>query len=207
MAPGILRLPAVLVTPSYRLAPQFRFPAALDDLVAALNWVRANIAQFGGAPQRIVVGGHSAGGHLAALSTLARPEAAAGIVGCMPVSASFDLRYPDAKPGSGEERVYRYLLERPSDDAAASPIRFVHSASVPFAIAIGEHDFPRVDRTSRDFCAALSAAGTTCRLAVWPDCDHFGVHLALRDPTHAWYAELGMLLNQKCAPGTWAPRQ
>lgn len=59
-------LGAVVITPSYRLAPQHRYPAALDDCVSAWEWVQAHAAELGVNPQRVGVGGESAGGGLAA---------------------------------------------------------------------------------------------------------------------------------------------
>ena len=46
---------------------QQKYPAALDDCLTALTWAYHHVAEYGGDPQRLFVGGHSAGGHLAAL--------------------------------------------------------------------------------------------------------------------------------------------
>lgn len=55
----------VAVTASYRLAPQNQYPAAVQDVKAAVRWLRANAARLNIDPQRIGVTGSSAGGHLA----------------------------------------------------------------------------------------------------------------------------------------------
>ncbi len=68
----------VTVNVNYRRAPRFHMAHVLQDANAALAWVRDNIAEYGGDPGRIVLGGDSAGGQIAALLTAAsfRPELA-----------------------------------------------------------------------------------------------------------------------------------
>jgi acetyl esterase/lipase len=57
----------LVAIPDYRLVPEVRFPGFIEDGAAAVRWVRANAARFGGDPDRIVLAGHSAGAYNAAM--------------------------------------------------------------------------------------------------------------------------------------------
>jgi acetyl esterase len=57
---------AIVVAPSYRLAPENKFPSAVEDAYAAMKWVGERIASFGGNIDKLFVAGDSAGGNLAA---------------------------------------------------------------------------------------------------------------------------------------------
>ncbi|HTU65677.1 MAG TPA: alpha/beta hydrolase [Steroidobacteraceae bacterium] len=57
----------VVVLPDYRLYPEVKFPAFVDDGAAALAWVAQHAREIGGDPQRLYLAGHSAGAHLAAM--------------------------------------------------------------------------------------------------------------------------------------------
>lgn len=66
----------VVVAINYRLAPGFPWPAQIEDVTRALGWIKKNIATYGGDPDRIVVAGGSAGGHLASLLALSAHDPA-----------------------------------------------------------------------------------------------------------------------------------
>lgn len=83
------------VTVTYRLAPQHRFPAGLEDLALAVDWIRANVAEHGGDPAKIVIAGQSAGavhvaGYLAHKRDHAGKPGAGGIAGACLLSGIFD---------------------------------------------------------------------------------------------------------------------
>jgi acetyl esterase/lipase len=173
---------ALLVAGTYRFGPAHRFPAQLDDAQAALDWVRQNVGR------QIVIGGHSSGGHLAALVTLTGN--AEGVVACFPVSAPLDIRYRDCAPGSPEERVYKNLLQKRDDDEGASPIVHAAKAKVPFHLLYGERDFPRIIDANERFIDAMKKAGKAVSAERMAGASHFDTHLALREPTAPWYQAL-----------------
>jgi arylformamidase len=67
VAPAFTREGACVVIPNYALCPAVTIPQITMQLVQALAWTWRNIARHGGDPRRIIVSGHSAGGHLAAM--------------------------------------------------------------------------------------------------------------------------------------------
>lgn len=128
------------VNMTYRLAPAHPWPAAVQDIAAAIVWVRANIARFGGDPGRIILMGHSAGAtHVS--SYLAHPEIStdnpARVAGAILVSGTYDLKPDIDVPG---QRSYF------GADTALWPERSSISGlvktNVPLLVAHGELDVP-----------------------------------------------------------------
>ncbi|MFN0039534.1 MAG: alpha/beta hydrolase [Burkholderiales bacterium] len=65
----------IVVSVDYRLAPEHKFPAAVDDCMAALKWVATHAPEFGGDAKRIAVGGDSAGANLATVAAILARDA------------------------------------------------------------------------------------------------------------------------------------
>lgn len=172
MAPPITRLPAIFVAVGYRLAPAHKYPLPLDDCLAATAWVHRHVVEHGGDPGRMFIGGHSAGGHLAALVTLRRDLVAARglpadvIKGCLAVSAIFTVA-PDKEK----------FLQRPDDAVAASPLSHVAGNTTPFFVTYGSRDLLGILVMQPPMIAALERAAGEVIVDVIDGADHFGANL------------------------------
>ncbi len=193
MASAITCLPAIFVSVGYRLAPDSKFPSPLDDCRNALQWVYQNINRYGGDHDRIFVGGHSAGGHLAALITLqldALPRHGLPknvVKGCFPVSGVFDI--------SGEAlTLAKPLLKSCNDAANASPILHVRGNTVPFFIAVGENEDSIMKSQSEDMVSALKTQSGVVRVLEMKGCDHFQTNIKGGDIDGEWASTVRRLM-------------
>lgn len=199
MAPHVVAAGCVLVTPSYRLAPEHRLPVAFDDCIALLKALPTTLPSWAGTARRVIVAGHSAGGQLAALLAL-RPEVLtlAGvnpeqIIGCMPVSGIFNLHHPHPEPGSLEERTYDMVLGDKLEDVRMSPLFWVRGNKVPMALTYGEYDSERVILSNLRMAELLALQSAESSCDAEPNADHFQSHTNLNNPAHRWYARLTAL--------------
>lgn len=94
---------AIVVSVAYRQAPEYRYPAAVEDAYAAAKWIMENAAQIGGDPLRVAIAGESAGGNLATVACQVIKENG----GLMPVAQLLVYPVTDARGGyrSYEENV------------------------------------------------------------------------------------------------------
>jgi acetyl esterase/lipase len=136
----LARLGYVVLNVSYRLAPAWPFPAALDDLRAAAAWAATHAAEFGGDPTRLGAFGSSAGGHLVSLLA-AMPETPLACAASW--GAPMDLR---DDPLAATHRGYLLafmngcLHEVPERYAAASPAHWIGPHSAPTLLLHGDDD-------------------------------------------------------------------
>jgi acetyl esterase len=165
----------IVVSVDYRLAPEHRFPAAVDDCVAATDWVAANMAAING-NGRLAVGGESAGGNLAAVvAQHARDHRGPRI--------DFQLLlYPvtdcDLDRASYRENGAGYLLELDTmrwfwdqycpdlalrKSPAASPLHATNLGNLPPALVVTAEFDPLRDE-GEAYGRALQAAGTRAEL-------------------------------------------
>lgn len=137
----------VVAAVEYRLAPRWPFPAARDDVRAAVAYLKAHASELGLDPQRVVLLGRSAGGQLALL--VAYTAGGPAIRGAIAFYAPADLRYSYDHPANplvldSRGVITAYLGgspdQRPEVYAAASPLNFVGAATPPTLLVHGGRD-------------------------------------------------------------------
>ncbi len=180
MAPCLTSAGITFATVGYRLAPDHLFPEGFEDACAGVRRLAESAAQFAGSQYRLFVGGHSAGGHYAALMALTQP--ALNIRGCLPISGVYDFG-----PQSGLSTRPRFLgMPELEHEVAASPIEHVGAYPCPFMIAYGSEDFPHLMRQAERIAEKLAAAGGDVQRLVLNGCNHFTASYAAGDPDGPW---------------------
>jgi acetyl esterase/lipase len=187
MAPAFNAVGVTFVSAGYRLAPQHVFPTAVDDCVRAVDWIRHNGTAHGGDPHELFIGGHSAGGHYAALlavddAWLKDIDKPRNVVrGCLPISAVFEFG-----AGSGLSMRPRFLGTDPASETRASPQRMLRDAPPPFLIAYGTRDFPHLIAQGTRFAAALREIGADVEELPLAERSHFTASYAGGEPDGPW---------------------
>jgi arylformamidase len=175
---------AVFGSFGYRLAPEHSIADAVADCLAAIAWARENAPAFGAHPRRLIVAGHSAGGHLAAMATLTDwagidTALSRSVVATICMSAPTDLR----AEGTG------------ADLADLSPA--LRIAQYPPAVVVSFGD-PEPNKKSapdtfltaqgRLLVEALQAVGAPVQPVVLTGADHVGSATAFSDRSSPLFA-------------------
>ena len=163
-----------VVAVDYRMGPEHRFPAAVDDCIAATRWVREHAAELGVDATRLAVGGDSAGGNLAAVVAIAMREA-----GDVPIRFQL-LIYPatDQRRGwpshtsngqgymlTADTMAYfhdHYIADKAQDlDWRASPLLHPDLSKLPPALVLTAGYDPLRDEALQ-YSHKLTQAGNRC---------------------------------------------
>lgn len=189
------RVPAVVVSVAYRLAPEHRWPAAADDFYAATQWAACNASPLGGDARRVVVGGDSAGGNLAAVTALtARDRGGPSIAGQLllypMIAADFD---------NGSSRLFGEGFYNPKpalqwywdqyvpsladrEHPYASPLRGDLTGVAPAVVVVAGHDPLRDEGIA--YADALEAAGVVTVRCHFEGCIHGFMTMPMLDIAH-----------------------
>lgn len=177
-----LRAGCAVVALDYRLAPEHRFPAAVDDSIAALRWLASQAASLGLQPGRLAVGGDSAGGTLAAVAALQARDDGIPLALQLLITPGTCAR---ADTESHARFAKGYLLDADAiawffnhyiDDAAKTDWRFAplhaddHEGLAPACVILAEAD-PLVDE-GLAYADRLRASGVAVQLELFRGVTH-----------------------------------
>jgi len=157
MARSLARVGIAVVVPNYRLSPKVTFPAYVQDAAAACAWTRAHIAEHGGDPARLFIGGHSAGGYLALMLGMDAHYLRevgiepADIAGLIPVSGQTMTHYTVRE----ERGIGQFTI---TADAAA-PVYFIRKDTPPFLVLYADHDMVGRAEENAYFVAMMKGVG------------------------------------------------
>lgn len=162
----------VCMVPDYRVWPEVGFPGFVQDAAQAVGWARRNATAHGGAADRLVLMGHSAGAHIATL--LALDEAYLGAEGLRPAGA---LRGVVGLAGP-----YDFLpLRSPTLQAifgaegrwpASQPVNHVAPGAPPMLLATGDADSVVLPRNTQSLAARLRAADNAVQAVTYGGIGH-----------------------------------
>jgi len=183
-----------VISVDYRLAPEHKFPAAVDDSIIATKWIAANASKLGIDALRLIVGGDSAGGNLAAVVALdARDGDGPAIAGQLLVYPATDFSRKHPSHSEPETSILlthsvigwfsnHYLGDADINDWRASPARAKTLAGLPPAYVLTAGGDPLRDEGD-EYAARLKEAGVEVTYRHFPGQFH-------------GFFTMGKLLNQ-----------
>ena len=194
----------VVLAPEYRLLGQAPWPAQLEDVKTSILWTKAQAASLDIDPERVVVQGFSAGGHLALMaggtpdSSEFKGKGNDNISDCVAATVAFfpAIEFTIDTPRPGMIRASKLLGESPSAEAArkASPIHYVSRKFPPTFLLHGTADDRISCLSSQRMFDALHEKGVMTELHLYPGHTHEFARLpSMAAPTQA---EIALFLNR-----------
>jgi acetyl esterase/lipase len=177
---ALAQLGYVTILPNYRVYPEVRFPAFLDDAARAVLWVQQHAGEYGADPHRIVLMGHSAGAHMAAMLAVnhsylqhagANPRDIIGLIG---LSGPYDL-----KPNTP---VLNTIFSAPYSAHDWQVLPYVTSDAPPSLLIHGAADDLVSPSNTTAMAAALTAHGVPVEMRIYPGKSHADTVAALSVP-------------------------
>lgn len=170
----------VVVVPDYRLVPQVRYPAFVEDGASAVAWTAAHAGQYHGDPAKIATMGHSAGGYIALMLAvdprwLAKAGAPGAIKAAVGLAGPYDFYPFDAGAATN-------AFGQAPDGHDTQPIAHVRRDAPPALLLQGDADDVVKPRNATVLGAALNAAGASATVKLYPGIGHVGILLGLSKP-------------------------
>lgn len=183
---ALAALGCVAVLADYRLFPEARFPAFIEDGAAALRWARDHAIEHGGNPHRLFVMGHSAGAHIALmLVTDERYLAAAGmqprdLAGAIGLAGPYDFLPFTSRQSAA-------IFDPPERWPQSQPINFVSGKEPPVLLLTGNDDDLVDPGNSTRLAAKMRGLGGNVEVIRYPGQGHRSIIAALAAPLRKRY--------------------
>ncbi len=182
----------------YALCPSVTLTELTDQIRRAVAYLWREAGRFGYDRDRIVVSGHSAGGHLTAMAMATDwpafgADLPANVVAAgLPVSGVYDIEPLRHTPLNDAVRMDE------AEARALSPIFLQPATAAPMAVVAGGDESDEFRRQARDFAAEWGRRGVESEVLIVPGTDHFTVLDTLAEPGHATVAAAHRLLGLRC---------
>lgn len=171
----------VTIVADYRVYPQVRYPAFLEDGALAVRWAVDHAQALGGDPRRIVLVGHSAGAYNAVMLGLDDRYLKAAGVDPSRIRAVAGLAGPyDFLPLQGE--ISTRTFGNAADPKETQPISYARAGAPAAFLATGDGDKTVLPRNTHALAAALRAKGVAVEEETYAHIDHVKIVLALSKP-------------------------
>lgn len=171
----------IVVLPDYRLVPDGKFPAMVEDSAAALAFVADQARGWGGDPQRLFVAGHSAGAYNAVMAALDRQylgrlgKDSSIIRGVIALAGPYDF-LPFTSDAARDALGHWPRLDE------TQPVHYARGDGPPLLLLTGTDDTTVRSRNSARLAEAVSAAGGVAGFTDYPGIDHADIIMALARP-------------------------
>lgn len=153
-----------------------------EQVRRAIAWVYKNAASFGGDNRRFYVGGHSSGGHLCGVALVTDWQKEHGLPADMISGGLLMSGLYDLKPARLSGTRSAYIKFNDDMEQSMSAQRHLDQLRAPVIVTYGSYETPEFQRQSRDFAAAVKAAGKPVELLAAPNFNHFEMCESLGNP-------------------------
>jgi acetyl esterase/lipase len=191
------RKDVVTVITDYPKSPAAGYQEMATDIAAAVKWVKENIQNYGGDPNRVFISGHSAGGHLAALVSIREDyfkqqqidNPVKGII--LIDAAGLDMyNYLKEEQLPAGDTYLQTFSNDPATWKAASPIYFLHKGMPPMLIYQGAKTYPSISSSNERFTDSLKNYDVKFSYHILPGKKHVAMITQFFNPYNKRYKEM-----------------